>query len=166
MEYNMAATNSAPMFLTGERHDHRGRFLANVLAFDDSSLESSHDYIQWLFPLPQASRFSPDAPVLSREEIELIRASGAARVNLLHARDRMLAFYRANDHWLVAFDHNHLRITRIIRCLALCVGREEAQNFHQQILALVEAAGDPVNRETLAYWRLALEPKIANDRQW
>jgi Opioid growth factor receptor (OGFr) conserved region len=153
----MAAINSAAMFLTGERHDHRGRFLADVLAFDDSSLESSHDYIQWLFPLPEASRFSPDAPVLTHEEIELIRASRAARANLLRARDRMLAFYRANDHWLVPFDHNHLRITRIIRCLAQCAGKEEAQDFHQQILALVEAAGDPVNRETLAYWREAAD---------
>ena len=78
-----------------------------------------------------------------------------ARANLLRARDRMLAFYRANDHWLVSFDHNHLRITRIIRCLALCAGREEAQSFHQQILARVEAAGNPVNGESLRYWREA-----------
>jgi hypothetical protein len=155
MEYNMAAINSAAMFLTGERHDHRGRFLADVLAFDDSALERSHDYIQWLFPLPQASRFSACAPVLSHEEIALIRTNGTARANLLRARDRMLAFYRANDHWLVPFDHNHLRITRIIRCLALCAGREEARSFHQQILALVDAAGNPVNSETLAYWREA-----------
>ncbi|TMJ38226.1 MAG: hypothetical protein E6G87_06875, partial [Alphaproteobacteria bacterium] len=61
------------MFLTGEGHDHRGRFLADVLAFDNAILERSHDYIQWLFPLPEASRFSAGAPVLSHEEIALIR---------------------------------------------------------------------------------------------
>lgn len=153
----MAAIVSAAMFLTGEGHDHRGRFLGDVLAFDDFSLERSHDYIQWLFPLPEASRFSASAPVLSHEEIALIRANGTARANLLRACERMLAFYRKNDHWLVPFDHNHLRITRIIRCLALCAGREEAQGFHQQILALVEAAGNPVNRETLAYWHKAAD---------
>src|SRR5437867_7829886 len=159
MDHKMAAIVSSAMFLTGEGHDHRGRFLADVLAFDDASLERSHDYIQWLFPLPEASRFSAGAPVLSHEEIALIRASGVARANLLAARDRMLAFYRENDHWLVPFDHNHLRITRIIRCLALCVGEKEARSFHQAILALVEAAGNPVNDETLRYWRDAADSK-------
>jgi hypothetical protein len=153
MDHKMAAIISAAKFLTGEGRDHRGRFLADVLAFDDSSLEQSHDYIQWLFPLPEASRFSASAPVLSHEEIALIRASGTARANLLSARDRMLAFYRANDHWLVPFDHNHLRITRIIRCLALCIAEEEARSFHQAILALVEAAGNPVNGDSLRYWQ-------------
>lgn len=152
----MVAIISAAMFLTGEGHDHRGRFLGDVLALDDSSLERSHDYIQWLFPLPEASRFSASAPMLSHEDIALIRASAAARANLLRARDRMLAFYRGNDHWQVPFDHNHLRITRIIRCLALCLGEEEAGSFHEEILALVEAAGNPVNRESLRYWRDAV----------
>jgi hypothetical protein len=65
----------------------------------------------------------------------------------------MLAFYRDNDHWLVPLNHNHLRITRIIRCLALCAGEAEAQSFHSAIVALVEAAGWPVNEESLRYWR-------------
>ena len=38
----------------------------------------------------------------------------------------MLAFYRGHDHWLTAFDNNHLRITRII-CLVLRLGKEEAR---------------------------------------
>jgi hypothetical protein len=152
----MAATAAAAMFLTAEGRDHRGRSLADVLAFDDSTLERSHDYIQWLFPLPEASRFSAGAPVLSHEEIALIRLSGVARANLRRARDRMLAFYRENDHWLVPFDHNHLRITRIIRCLGLCIAEEEARSFHQAVLALVQTAGNPVNEESLRYWQEAL----------
>ncbi len=148
----MTAEASAAMFLTGEGHDHRGRSLEEVLAFDDSELERSHDYIQWLFPLPEASRFSFHAPVLTAEDAARIHASAVARANLLRARDRMLAFYRTNDHWLAAFDHNHLRITRIIRCLALCVGAEEARSFHADIMALVEAAGRPVNQDSLRYW--------------
>ena len=67
----------------------------------------------------------------------------------------MLAFYAENDHWPVSLNHNHLRITRIIRCLALCAGEEEAQSFHAAILGLVEAAGRPVNDESLRYWRQA-----------
>ncbi len=149
----MAVITSAAMFLTGQGHDHRGRRLAEVLAFDDSALERHHDYIQWLFPLPEASRFNMSAPVLSPADIVSIRVSDAARANLRCAAQRMLSFYRANDHWLVPFDHNHLRITRIIRCLALCIGPEDARDFHRQILALVESAANPVNPESLCYWR-------------
>jgi hypothetical protein len=152
---NMVANSAAAMFLTGEGHDHRGRKLADVLALDDSALERSHDYIQWLFPLPEASRFNASAPVLRSEDIALIRSNDKAKANLLSARDRMLAFYSENDHWLVPFDHNHLRITRIIRCLVLCVGAEEAQGFHQRIMALVEAAARPVNEDSLRHWRNA-----------
>jgi hypothetical protein len=35
----------------------------------------------------------------------------------------MTRFYPGNDHWLVAYDHNHLRITRIIQSLRLLVGQ-------------------------------------------
>ena len=146
-DQKMAAAASAAMFLTGKGRDHRGRSLAEVLAFDDSALEQHHDYIQWLFPLPEASQFSMSAPVLSREDIATIRSDSEARANLLRARDRMLAFYRDNHHWLVPINHNHLRITRIIRCLALCAGETEAKGFHAAILALVEAAGRPVNED-------------------
>src|SRR5215471_11288802 len=121
----MTATHSAVSFLKGEGRDHRGRSFEDVLGFDDSQLERSHDYIQWLFPLPEASRFNADAPVLTPEALAELAASPAAKDNLMRARDRMLAFYRTNDHWLTPFDHNHLRITRIIRCLALILGRAE-----------------------------------------
>ena len=54
-DQKMVAAASAAMFLTGIGRDHRGRSLAEVLAFDDSALEQHHDYIQWLFPLPEAT---------------------------------------------------------------------------------------------------------------
>jgi Opioid growth factor receptor (OGFr) conserved region len=152
----MTAKPSAVSFLTGDGHDHRGRSFEDVLGFDDSLLERNHDYVQWLFPLPEASRFNLDAPVLTPEALAELRASATAKANLRRARDRMLAFYRSNDHWLTAVDHNHLRITRIIRCLALILGKGEARAFHDEIRALVAAAGDPVNAQSIRYWREAM----------
>ena len=151
----MTTAHSAVSFLAGAGQDHRGRSLEDVLGFDDSRLERSHDYIQWLFPLPEASRFNLDAPVLTPEAVGELRASSAAKDNLRRARDRMLVFYRNNDHWLTEFDHNHLRITRIIRCLALIFGRSDAQAFHDEIRARVATAGNPVNAQSLSYWREA-----------
>jgi hypothetical protein len=155
----MTAKSAIVLFLTGEGRDHRGRSVEDVLGFDDAMLERSHDYIQWLFPLSEASRFSLNAPVLTAQSLAELAASAAAKTNLKRACDRMLAFYRANDHWLTAFDHNHLRITRIIRSLALILGREKARHFHNEIKALVEAAGNPVNAGSLRYWQEAVEPE-------
>jgi hypothetical protein len=151
--------NSAVAFLAGEGRDNHRDTLDNLLALDDSALEHRHDYIQWLFPLPEASRFNALAPVLSAGDIAQLRSSDAAKANLRRAAARMLAFYEANDHWLVPYDHNHLRITRIIRCLALILGREEAGRVHRQVESRVIAAGEPVNAQSRRYWREAIEPQ-------
>lgn len=41
--------------------DHAGRTLANILSFDNRTLETTHDYIQYLFPVsvsePALARF-------------------------------------------------------------------------------------------------------------
>ena len=147
---------SAIAFLSGEGRDHRGRTVADLLALDDSALEHLHDYVQWLFPLPEVSRFNALAPVLTAQDIAELHSSEAAKANLRRGAARMLAFYDANDHWLVPFDHNHLRITRIIRCLALVLGREEAESFHRHIETRVTTASEPVNAESRHYWREAL----------
>ena len=36
-------------------------------------LEAVHDYIQWLFPLPEPSGFNVAAPVLDRDSIQEFR---------------------------------------------------------------------------------------------
>jgi len=47
--------------------DHRGRYRREIQEWPDDQLESVHDYIQWLFPLPEPSGFNVAAPVLTRE---------------------------------------------------------------------------------------------------
>src|ERR1700754_4523603 len=113
-------------FLEGEGVDGRGRSIFEVLAFDDAALERHHDFIQWLFPLTERASAVPDAPFLTPGEALAIHDSSMAQCTLAAATDRMTAFYRATDHWLVPSDHNHLRITRIIRALRLLRGDEEA----------------------------------------
>ena len=132
--------------------DGAGRTHADVLALNDRELERRHDFIQWLFPLPEASAAVPGSPVLTTADAEAVRGSAAAQANLRAAAERMLAFYRATDHWLVSFDHNHLRITRIVRSLRLLVGDAEADAFRTAVLERVRAAGAPVNARSLAYW--------------
>lgn len=126
-----------------------------MLAFDDGRLERTHDFIQWLFPLPERSGAQPDAPVLTPDNIAALRASITAQAVLAAATDRMAAFYRDTDHWLASSDHNHLRITRIIRSLRLLRGDAYADAFRAFLLARVEAADAPINGLSLRYWNEA-----------
>lgn len=142
-------------FLEGESPDARGRTLFDVLAMDNAALERNHDFIQWLFPLREPSRAVPDAPVLTDADVEAIRDSGMAQYALAAATDRMDAFYRTTHDWLMPNDHNHLRITRIIRSLRLLVGDEQADAFRAAILSRVEATRAPVSARTRGYWTTA-----------
>ena len=139
-------------YLSGEGADGAGREVFDVLAFDDPAIEQVHDFIQWMFPLRERSGAQPNAPVLTDEDVEAIRESMAAQAALAAATDRMAIFYYRNGHWLTATDHNHLRITRIIKSLRLLRGDELADAFRRLILARVAEAGSPVGAPTLGFW--------------
>jgi len=69
-------------FLEGKTPDHRGRILAMLLQQTDHQAETTHDYIQWLFPLDEPSRSVNGAPVLTELDIDEIRQSSLAQINL------------------------------------------------------------------------------------
>ncbi len=142
-------------FPEGEGADARGRTLFDVLALDDVRLEATHDFIQWLFPLTEPSGAVSDAPVLGPADIAAIQTSSLAQRALAVATDRMEAFYRNTLGWLAPNDHNHLRITRIIRSLRLLRGDEEADAFRDAILQRVEATRAPVSARSRGYWATA-----------
>ena len=106
-----AVVGPAHSFLAGLGSDAAGRKIGQVLDLPDAKLESVHDYIQWLFPLPTRSMAQPQSPVLTRQEVEAIRDDQRALANIDRAAARMLAFYKHNDAWLSWSDHNHLRIS-------------------------------------------------------
>ena len=80
-------------FYRGEGRDHRGRLLSHIhqYAFDD--LERHHDYIQWLFPLPEPSGANASAPLLSQEDIAAFEREEPLRNALLKSFQLMLQFY-------------------------------------------------------------------------
>lgn len=138
-------------FLTSTGSDASGRSAVDVLAFGDDALESRHDFVQWLFPLPEPSAAVPGSPVLTADDIAALRSSPVARERLACGAARMLQFYRATEAWRSPADHNHLRITRIIRSLRLLVSDRAADEFRAEILRLL---GDPppVSARTMSYW--------------
>lgn len=77
--------------------DSRGRYLEDILTWDVDHLESSHDYIQILFPLPEESGVNWNAPVVNREIFEAFRSGDeegkGLRLNLRRAFEKLAWFY-------------------------------------------------------------------------
>ncbi|KAL8712624.1 MAG: hypothetical protein Q9220_003155 [cf. Caloplaca sp. 1 TL-2023] len=172
--------------------------LTTLLQKPDTYLESSHTYIQHLFPLPEPSPFNPSAPIITPETCHAFRSSEVLRGQLRMSLGRMLEFYgfslsqpqetRTDDekrqaaakeeaghdttvvispsthfrtksaNWLRSFNHNHLRITRILRsCRVLGLGAE-AQAFYTALTSHPEVISK-VGKTSLMYWsRAATRP--------
>jgi hypothetical protein len=146
-------------FYRGTAADSEGRNIHDILAWDDSELEAVHDYIQWLFPLPEPSRFNPNAPLLTESDIASAKGDEHIQANLRAAFERMLLFYGLTQDtaekpkpWLRAGDHNHLRLTRILRSLCLLGLRDEARQLYDALD--VFAASIP--ERTRQFWRAAI----------
>ena len=72
-------------YYRGEGLDDRGRSLREMQAQSLDELEHNHDYIQWLFPLPERSSANPSAPRLSAADIAAFADDAALRENLLRS---------------------------------------------------------------------------------
>jgi hypothetical protein len=157
--------------------DDAGRSLAEVLAWDDDRLEAVHDFIQWLFPLPEPSGANPAAPILDPATIETFRASLAMRDRLRASYDRMLRFYGLNlipgkspllierapnfaaraQNWLWPMNHNHLRLTRILRSTLLLGLEAESKALFHALNAIYREFPDRIPARTHAFWSTAAQ---------
>ena len=142
-------------FLEGKTPDHRGRILAMLLQQTDHQAETTHDYIQWLFPLDEPSRSVMGAPVLNELDIEDIRQSELAQQNLVKSASWFLGFLERNDHWITKHDHNHLRITRVIKSLRLLTSDEAADEFTGKVIALAGNNLNLVDQKARGFWASA-----------
>jgi hypothetical protein len=164
-------------FYRGQATDTEGRFLKDIWAWDDDSLESVHDFIQWLFPLPEPSQFNPDAPLLSTEDIAAFQRDALLGANLQKSFERLLTFLglarnpdggvteganfaaRKPEVW-AAPNHNWLRITRILRSLYLLGQAAEAQALFACLNTFYQSRKFPIRDSTFRYWSAAIRAGI------
>lgn len=165
-------------FYRGQGVDHRGRTVEDVLGFDDQELESTHDYIQWLFPLTTPSQFNAEAPLLSQRDIDVIRSSPELQFSVVRSLGRMLVFYgfelldsadsavvrksdlfgRRAPYWRTPGNHNYLRITRILRSLNLLGLARYARAFLDVLETSYAEAPAQIGERALSFWRSAGSP--------
>lgn len=137
-------------FLSGEGPDDQGRRICDIATWSDTQLDSSHDYIQWVFPNRAISRFNPAVPVLDDETIRLITTSPAALANIRRLLKRHFTFYTfkvrkfedgsfqlelenpaSPPWWISSGNHNYLRLSRILLAL-------NDFGLHDEFLALAD----------------------------
>ena len=139
-------------FLEGAIPDVRRRTVSVIVAFDDQTIESTHDFIQWIFPLDEPSRSHPGAPVLDLFEIEEIKSSDVALENLMQSADWYFGFLQRHDHWIRQYDHNHLRISRAIKSLRLLVSDEVADRYRAAILDFLGGNISAISERSRGHW--------------
>jgi hypothetical protein len=169
-------------FYRGDGRDHRGRSLSDIHEFDFDELEFNHDYIQWLFPLPEPSSASASAPILSNDDIARFQSDESLRMSLLQSFELMLSFFglelanasgagaisirRASNFderhqmWLHAGNHNFLRISRILRSLTLLGCVRCASAFLECLEGIHAEWPDAIGDTTVGYWRRAATAKV------
>lgn len=166
------------MFYRGEGRDHRGRSLSDIHEFDFGELEFTHDYIQWLFPLPEPSGANASAPLLSNDDIDRFSSDGLLRKGLLQSFELMLRFFglefggasdagppsvrkarnfdERHQIWLQAGNHNFLRVSRILRSLTLLGCSGYASAFLACLEGIYAENPKAIGSTTMAYWRRAV----------
>ncbi|MGE3808903.1 MAG: opioid growth factor receptor-related protein [Gemmataceae bacterium] len=160
-------------FYLGTTPDYLGRKLQALWRLSDEDLETGHDFIQVLFPLPERSQAIPGAPVIDEAALAEFRDNATIQANLLRSFERMLNFYgfkldkprkevakaddfrRKAENWLFPNDHNHLRITRMMKCLRAVGLGDYAAAFYRALAPLADPKH--VTAETLRYWQTAAD---------
>jgi hypothetical protein len=156
-------------FYLKESPNSDGRYLEEIWEWPDADWELQHDFIQWLFPLEQPSAFNADAPLLDEDTIKEWHRDKLLQHNLRQSSERWLRFcgvesVEGNLHladfkqnvW-GGFNHNWLRITRVMRCLRLLGLKSEATELFAFLGDLRASKRVEINDEPFGFWTRAVE---------
>ena len=143
-------------FLSNGGVDFKGRTLEMIWSFTDEQIESIHDFVQIIFPLDKPSESTFHGCYLSSQEIiNKIKDNQTAKENILKSSKWYFSFLKRNIWlWNRKYDHNQLRITRVIECLRLLVSDEEADKFYENVLKIIED-DNRINETSLNFWNKA-----------
>lgn len=158
-------------FYTGKENNSGYSYNDVVYEWDNQKWEDTHDFIQWLFPLDEPSKYNADAPILNESELATFQSSQMLRHRLILAYERFLStlglrFRYTEDEGLEVFktrdfdkyehlwktpNHNWLRVTRVMKTLNL-VGLSEHSTALYYTLKQMSDDGYNIPEETLGYW--------------
>lgn len=132
-----------------------------IYNWDDDTLEKTHDYIQYLFPLQEKSKYNKKDILLTEDDIKIFKTNKKIRENVREALHRMLFFYGISDfvfdgerkHWMTPNNHNHLRLTRIMKFLQLIGMNIDSIKLFILLCNIHTKIKDSISDETYAIWK-------------
>ena len=162
-------------FYRGTRGNQNNAKLEDILKWSNGALEMDHDYVQWMFPSNEVSMMNAHAPVMSKEESEIFQNDPELKEKAKQSFVRFLNFLQLKlvqddelvvieplvelPKWMRRFNHNMLRVTRVLKSLRLTGNTKYANALYSCLQAI---AANPVNEEyaisenTWNYWHGAV----------
>jgi len=148
--------------------DDKGRTFWEVISQSDKWFERCHDHVQWLYPLLTKSAYNPNAPLLTDEIINSLKANPVIQDNIIMAFYRIMNFYGLyrkdqdtidifepwfqNQTWISPGNHNFLRITRVITSLRLLGFPKHAEMFRKCVLKIADSHIEIIGETTKKFW--------------
>lgn len=156
-------------FYRGNRGNQNDDYLEQMLTWTDGALEMDHDWVQWAFPSNEPSMLNGESPVLSKAESEAFEADPELQVKVQHTFNRFLEFlgfemtcendvveiktrYDGLPLILQGFNHNMLRITRVLKSLRLTGNTRYAVAFYDALRPFKSC----FSPNTWSYWEDAV----------
>jgi len=163
-------------FYTDDGTNPSSKTLKDIHAFSSEELEYHHDYIQWIFPLNEESRAVPGSPVLTDDDINELLDNLKVEGRLFKSLVLMCRFYGfrvatpdydlveidvdpyspefklAAENWLTPFNHNYLRLTRILKSLCLLGYEDWAFSLFRTLQVVYVSHNKIIGKRTYEFW--------------
>lgn len=119
-------------------------YISDILyKWNDDDWEKHHDFIQWLFPTTTKSKYNIDAPLLTFADAEMFRKYQTIK-NLLGTAVAKYEQFIFRTKSLTCFNHNFLRISRVIQCLKELGFDDLAKKFYDSVLRECKVKGSHI----------------------
>lgn len=156
-------------FLEGTTRDFRHRRVTDILRYGSLRLEGMHDYMQLLFPTMEQSRYSDVEPI-TEDDLMLLRRNEKAKEHVRLMYYKMLSFWKLQGDQYLVWDetaphrlwnalnsHNQMRMTRVLKSLALLQMTDEYRDFSMRLSAVLDEREHNsrvrISDETAKIWR-------------
>jgi len=153
-------------FYRNESPTPEGLMFSDFTWYDYQKMEADHAWVQWILPTKEPSAFNPDSPLLTDEDITLFKSDPVLIENYLFAVYHVMDFFdmvtmqgeacwkfydnRAPKRWwLESFNHNFLRMTRLLTSLKF-MGYDD---LAKSIFHLLEEYRDTYPNSVEEHWR-------------
>ena len=156
-------------FLLADGKIPNGNTFGQIINQRTAAFEMAHDQIQWMFPLPEPSKSQPGSPILTLDEFHELKAGYFHLDRLVSAKRFMLKFLGNHKLWMTTTDHNHLRISRVIKCASLFRGPAYAHDFRVMVWKILRDNNRShfITDNTLAHWLNAISYGDSEEiRKW